>query len=202
MDIEGAGKLAEIVFSLAASPDFGWNESDGWLEVQLSLVQTPFSDADDLIQALPEIQKWLTEWAISALREPATSPPWALKRTIEPAVVKAIARKIVDVLAKKDARQIEFRDLQGRRVTLEVPPKAVLAAPSDARRSESTRVRKVESVHCLRLPTGQRVFAFLTVPEFSVAGVGNQIDPRNLRPITLKHGRAQTGKKLAKGKPE
>lgn len=137
-----AGKLARMAFSLPAKPKICWDERRCWLDCSFAhldgICEPLFRDAEDLLQALSQMQTWVDEWARSPSRTPPVAPKWAMDRGLGSAEVERVADFILNSLATDSRLTIGFSSGAGTVTAVTVPSRATLRLPPPASSAQKT----------------------------------------------------------------
>lgn len=189
-DLQGAAILAALAFSAHKLPRICWDESRGWLELPLQLISPMFVGAQDFLDALPSIQRWIDAWSGSADRAPDLTPDWATTRDAGPETVRHFSQGLEKRLSKTTTRSIEFCDGGGRPVFLNIPATAALTLPP-ASPNDGAELQVVSKERALKfaLRTGRAVI----IPMVDKCGeieIGSEllhVDPRRLRSREVIH---------------
>lgn len=178
-----SAELACLVFALPDFPWVSWTATHFWLECfapRLSGVNDPlFSDADDLIKALPQLQAWLDHWSECPARVAPNEPCWAVDRGLGPVEVQGVARFIESKLATSTSLVLTFYSYSGEISTLTVPPQAALCLPPPTPSTQqAVQILAKEEFALCATPSGTEVF----LPAELAAGLPASfaVDPRGL----------------------
>lgn len=189
LDLHGIATLTAIAFSLTELPRFCWDEARGWLELPGIRMPGIFSDAQDFISAIPDIQAWMHEWSESASRAPDLSPSWATARNATAAAVKEFSKGLESQLSRSKSRSLVCCDASGTEAVLNVPAKAMLSLPPAATDGTSVLyIDRTELTLKLVLATGREVL--MPIGARSTIATGSApllVDPRRLRAKPVTH---------------
>jgi len=186
IDLQGAADLVAIAFSLAELPRIKWNHFGAWIEAAPPLFSTMFVTGRDFLEALTDIQDWLSAWSGAPDRRPDTTPAWAAARNIDQRTVEAFARSML-AFSRSRTRTVSFCGMDGTDRTISIPPRDALSLPRVAQHDTFLRVAGKENTAHLQTPTGDVVCAATASLEHVSPSedLPLRVDPRRLKEVKL-----------------